>query len=810
MIFYDSRGRRKKIIRILTIVLSVGIFGLVISFIFGLFANDNVKVAHNVDIAQLYKYYYTPLNNKKLSITFDDGPNPTYTPAIVAILKKHDVPATFFFTGQNVLKYPELAREVSLAGFEIGNHTFSHSLKVHDSPKRLKNELQSTGRIITIATGKQPLFYRPPFLLNIGPDPTINPEIMPKESLLAAFNEGYIPVGADIDSRDWLAKSPEELLQNVLKESPKGHVILLHDGGYNDTKFMMSVLEKMIITLKADGYKFVPLKEVLLPPTEINITKNLSLGSTDAWSNNEVSLLQWFLYSENFLDYYSISGRFGADTREALENWQLQNKIVKVDGLTNSEYGFVDKKTKEVILASSRANKLEFFSPTQTELGLVWGLNGLLQRFDLMIVSSTLLIIKYIFVLIVALIILRISVILGLYIFSYFKNKNRHFATTSGYKGGVSVIIPAFNEEENIESSILSIIKNNYPEKEIIVVNDGSTDGTRQVVQNLQAKYPGQIKLIRCKNSGKANALNIGIKFSKYEVFVAMDADTIFAPNAIKNLVRHFDDETVGAVAGKVETAKSQNLLDIFQNIEYEVGQNIEKRAFASVNAVGVIPGPIGAWRKLAVIKCGKYSRETLVEDQDLTLALITKEYKVIYEPKAVAYTETPHTLKDFLKQRFRWIYGTFQCVWKYKKHFIKTPLSSFSLVILPNIVLFSVITPLFYPLVDLVLIFAFLFGSWQQVVITYLIFTGVDIFYSVLAFTKERKNWRWLIFIPIQRLYYRQIIYYVVAKGLIRAMEGIEESWGKVTKRGESQEYYNVRFENNPPLKTNTAISLD
>jgi len=569
----------------------------------------------------------------------------------------------------------------------------------------------------------------------------------------------------------------------------------LHDGGYNDTKYMIEVLEEMIVTLKADGYTFVPLREILFPPTNINITNKLVFGSTDAETNNEVSLLQWFLYSENFLGYDFISGDFGNKTENALQNWQIQKGIVHANNTGNSEFGMIGSETREAILATT--NKTPIYNPALPQTVSSNGISNMLERYDLKLISWAIYFSVRMFWFIIVLVILRVGSVLGLYIFSFIRNsKQRNGNVIPFHNYGVSVLIPAYNEEENIESSIRSVIKNNYQFKEIIVINDGSTDKTMEVVQNMQYKYPGEIRLINIPNGGKAKALNIGIKVSKYKLFVSMDADTIFAPDTIKNLVRHFNDKSVGAVAGKVETTRSHNLLDIFQGIEYEIGQNIEKRVFSSVNAVGVVPGPIGAWRKSAVVKCGGYSNETLVEDQDLTMAIITKGYKIIYEPKAFAYTETPHTLKDFLKQRFRWIYGTFQCAWKYKSFFIKKPLSPLSLVVLPNTVLFSFVVPLFYPLVDAVLIFALVFGSWEQVLLNYLIFTCIDVLYSSLAFLGKGGNWRQLLFIPIQRLYYRQVIYYVVAKSILRAIEGNEEVWGKVVKKGDSQKYYFNRFE--------------
>lgn len=797
MIFYDQKYKRKKYFRAFAVALAVVVMGLIVSLTLNiLFAlRQEVKATNSFDIVESYRYYYTPIHDKKIALTFDDGPHPVYTPMIARILKKHDVPAAFFFMGEKVFKYPDVVEAVASDGFEIGNHTFTHAESVHSSTKRLEDELRSTGKIIEISAGKAPLFYRSPYLLDIGPDPTINPEVPPVEPLLVAYQNGYIPVGADLDPKDWMLSSDGELFENFMREASRGgHIALLHDGGLDDTKHTVAVLEDIIIELKARGYEFVSLRELLVPPASIRIENRLASGSTDSATGGEVSLLQWFLYTQNFLEYESITGRFDAATQSALQAWQIKKGLVDVSNVGRTgEYGVTGDMTRQAILVASWSQDGGALSPVQAASSNT--LIDRLERYDLKLISWAVYFSVYAFAALIILIVSRILLIAGLFIFSLFKKLRKRSKKSPEYHGGVSILIAAYNEEENIESTLRSILNDKYPQKEVIVINDGSTDNTLQVIQNVQLEYPGKIELVNVENGGKAKALNIGVKAAKYKIFIAMDADTVFAPGTISQLVRHFGDPEVGAVAGKVETTKSRGLLDIFQSIEYEVGQNIEKRIFASVNAVGVVPGPVGAWRRSAVLKAGGYSDETLVEDQDLTLAILTSGYKIIYEPKAVCYTETPHTLKDFLKQRFRWIYGTFQCVWKYKGHVLKKPLSPFSLVILPNTVLFSIITPLFYPLVDAVLLFALLLGSWQQVLTTYLLFTGVDMLYASLAFTGNKENLKRLLFIPIQRLYYRQVIYYVVARSMLKAIEGNQETWGKVAKLGESHRYYLSRF---------------
>jgi cellulose synthase/poly-beta-1,6-N-acetylglucosamine synthase-like glycosyltransferase/peptidoglycan/xylan/chitin deacetylase (PgdA/CDA1 family) len=794
VIFYDYSDKRKKYVRrafiAAGIIVFAGILALTSDLFFSLKKNPS-KIGF--DPVKAYAYYFTPLNAKKLALTFDDGPNPAYTEIVAKILKDNEVPGTFFFIGENVLKHPNVAENVAEAGFQIGNHTFTHSYDVHSSASRLVNELRTTGKIIEAATGVRPTLYRPPFLLNIGSDPTLNTEFPNEEPLILAYNEGYIPVGADVDSKDWLAKSAGELEKNVLDGAKAGgHIVLLHDGGLDDSKNMVQVLGPIIKELKAEGYTFVPVAELFTPPGAINLGRDLSIGSADGKGDKEVTLLQWFLYTEGFLNKEAINGKFGKDTDIALKNWQLSKGLVKADNLDNPEYGFALGKTRSLVKTISEGRPgAESLMAAVSESGF----GHFFANTNLELISGAISLSKYIFLAVITLVIARIFTIVGVFLFSIYQRKRKNAPVYPDYDGGVSILIPAYNEEENIAATIYSILRDKYPLKEIIVINDGSKDKTLEVAREIERRHPELVRVLDIPNGGKANAQNVGISFSRYEVFISMDADTIFGPNTIYNLVKHLGNPGVGAVAGKVATTKAKNILDIFQSIEYIVGQNIEKRVLSTINAVGVIPGPIGAWRKSIVEECGGYSSETLVEDQDLTLAINTCGYKILYEPKAVAYTETPHTLKDFLKQRVRWIYGTFQCAWKYKSYILRNPISSFSLVIVPNILVFSMVVPLFYPVVDILLLLSILLGSWKQVLEMYLIFTVIDIIYSAAAFVGEKENWRRLLFIPIQRLYYRQVIYYVVLKSVLLAVEGTEALWNKVIKRGESQSYYLAHF---------------
>lgn len=393
------------------------------------------------------------------------------------------------------------------------------------------------------------------------------------------------------------------------------------------------------------------------------------------------------------------------------------------------------------------------------------------------------------------LVVLRCAVFVLLILYGrYFCKKKAKPGKPTGdpARPGVSVLIPAYNEEENIRGTIESIIRSPYPRKEVIVIDDGSTDSTGEVVKRAIADRPEEaIRLVQVKNGGKARALNHGIEAAHFDICVVVDADAVLDPQALYHFVEHFDDPEIGAVAGKVRTTGSNRFLDIFQTLEYAIGQNIDKRAFSVVNAVGVVPGPAGAWSKPFVMEAGGFDTDTLVEDQDMTLRLLRMGKKVAYEHRAVAYTETPHTVKNFLKQRFRWVYGTMQCFWKNKAVFIERPTSAMSLVVMPNIFIFNIILPLTYPFADSALLFGIIFSDWQSLVVPFVLFTAFDLLYAWFGVYKEPKAWRTLYAVPLQRIVYRQLLYYTVAKSVIRALEGTGSSWDKFTKVGETQRFY-------------------
>jgi cellulose synthase/poly-beta-1,6-N-acetylglucosamine synthase-like glycosyltransferase/peptidoglycan/xylan/chitin deacetylase (PgdA/CDA1 family) len=759
-----------------------------------------------------YHFYYSTLNANKVAITFDDGPRPGISEKMMDVLEKNNAPATFFYIGSQMALYPSVVQEAARRGFTIGNHSFTHAEAVNTSESRLALELHSTEYLISRITGEASFYYRPPFLNGIGVDPSMNPYLPVPKEILWVMQSGYNPVGSDIDPEDWLATSGGDVIERLktaLTESPKGHIVLLHEEVHT-----LEALEEIIKTLRGAGYEIVPLDELLIPPTKLELTHTLRVGSTDRETDGEVSLLQWFLYKNGDLDPYLITGTFDQSTREALSRFQFRSKLATGNSAQVS-VGATDEKTREALAAAAAA---VLASPIESK-----GLPGALYR------SQIGDFFKYVYVnfftgahatlafmvrVALFLVFLRCFIVLAFLTYGYFTRKPRQDLNTLRRltrRQGVSILIPAYNEQENIRATIESVLRSTHARREIIVIDDGSTDRTGDIVRQVIAERTSEpIRLIRVENGGKARALNHGLKSARYDVCTVLDADAVIEPDAITNFLIHFIDPEIGAVAGKVGTTHSHYTLDLFQALEYAIGQNIDKRAVSILGAVGVVPGPAGAWRKSFVLDLGGFSSDTLVEDQDMTLTLLRAGKKVAYEEKALAFTETPHTVKNFLKQRFRWVYGTMQCFWKHKFVVVERPFSSMTWIVMPNIFIFNILLPLSYPFADSALIVGLFISDWAGLLAPFAFFTILDVVYASIGAWPEKNRWKLICMVPLQRIVYRQLLYYSVMRGVVRAIEGTGSGWNKFAKVGETQRFYFSAASSRAPIThAETAIPV-
>jgi cellulose synthase/poly-beta-1,6-N-acetylglucosamine synthase-like glycosyltransferase len=350
----------------------------------------------------------------------------------------------------------------------------------------------------------------------------------------------------------------------------------------------------------------------------------------------------------------------------------------------------------------------------------------------------------------------------------------------------------------------MAVLANQYPGLEIIVVDDGSKDDTSgEVVRNFGGNPI--LHLMHQENAGKAAALNRGFAQATGEIIIALDADTIFANDTIAKLVRRFADPLVGAVAGNVKVGNRINPLTVWQAIEYVTSQNLDRRAYSVINAVTVIPGAVGAWRRDAVLQAGGYTTDTMAEDMDLTWRIRRIGWRIATETEAIGYTEAPDSFGSLFKQRFRWAFGTLQCLWKHRRALGRY--GWFGRVMLPALWLFQILYQAISPLVDLQIIWSVVgvlsawimhaeqTMDWQPlpnaldslylVAFMYAFFFVIELIGSLVAFGLDREDKRMLVWLFWQRFLYRQLMYAVLLKSIQTAISGMRAGWGKLERKG-------------------------
>ena len=389
------------------------------------------------------------------------------------------------------------------------------------------------------------------------------------------------------------------------------------------------------------------------------------------------------------------------------------------------------------------------------------------------------------FIVAILLIISRLLVIALLAIFQQIKEKRKKTSEIE-YTPKVSIIVPAYNEELNAERTVHNLLKSNYPDLEVIFVDDGSKDDTYNKVKTTFENNT-KVTVLTKPNGGKAAALNFGIKQAKGEILVCIDADTVLPSDAIPKLIPYFADLEVGAVAGNVRVGNTLNLLTNWQSIEYTTSQNFDRRAFDAVNAILVVPGAIGAFRKTALEEIDGFTTDTLAEDCDLTLRLLIAGYRIRTCNEALALTEAPETLNMFLKQRSRWTFGMMQSFWKHRDMLFMSKKLNISWIALPNLLIFNFIIPFFSPIVDILFIAGLFTYDAPEYVFFYLLYYIIDCIIAFMAykFDNQKFTFKTAIYLFVQRFIYRQLLFYVLFKSYKKAIKGELVSWGVLKRTG-------------------------
>jgi cellulose synthase/poly-beta-1,6-N-acetylglucosamine synthase-like glycosyltransferase len=359
--------------------------------------------------------------------------------------------------------------------------------------------------------------------------------------------------------------------------------------------------------------------------------------------------------------------------------------------------------------------------------------------------------------------------------------KRRQTPAAGAFQPPLTVLIAAYNEEMVIAETLGAILRSDYSgEVEVLVVDDGSTDRTAEVVEKI-AQADSRLRLIRRANQGKARALRAGLVESAYDFVAMLDADTQFQPDTLRHLIGPLSDPMIAAVSGHARVGNQRTFLARCQSLEYICSFNLDRRAYHQLNCITVAPGAVSAFRKSAIHEAGGISIDTLAEDTDLTLGLHRAGFRIAYAPAAVAWTEAPESFTALAGQRFRWAYGTMQCLWKRRDMIFNTRYKALGWFSLPSICFFQILLVAIVPLVDAFLIFSLLFGMGGAIYVYFLAFLLSDLLLAMLACGLEGEPvitaWRIL---PM-RFIYRPLLALVIWKSIFRACKGAWVGWGKL-----------------------------
>ena len=640
---------------------------------------------------------YGKTSQKKLVLTFDDGPDATYTPQILDTLSHYHVPAAFFVVGIEAEKNLGILKRIFKEGHEIGNHTFTHPNIANVSNKRAYLEMDLTRLLIECATGHSTILFRAPY--NADSDPEKYDEMHPVD---LSRNRNYLTVGEAIDPEDWeKGERPDfnsdTIYNRVLKiynthiqNDDSVNIILLHDAGGDRSETVLAV-GKIIRHYQSLGYQFTTIAD-LLHKKPNDVMPEVPKGS----------------------GYYLL---------------QFNTLLFTLGYLINHFlFGF----------------------------------------FLLFMILSAL---RLLFVLTIAI-----------------KQKRKEQKTllpilTTFPK--VSVIVPGYNESINIVKCVHNLLESDYPNFDIVFVDDGSKDDSVSLMNEAFLHHP-KVYINTKPNGGKASALNFGLQKTDANYVVCIDADTRLQKNAISLLLNNFlENEKVAAVAGVVKVGNRKNMLTQFQSIEYITGQNFDRRCFTYLNAITVVPGAIGAFKKDLLFEVGGFTTDTLAEDCDITIRLLRAGYIVTNNNDAIAYTEVPETVNQFMKQRFRWTFGVMQTFWKNKQAFLNKNQKGLGYFAFPDMLIFKYFLPIFTPLADVLMFIGLVTGNATKILLFYTLFLVIDaiIAATALIFAKE-KLYQLLWLIP-QRLVYRWLMMIVLFRALKRAIKGELQSWGILKRTG-------------------------
>ncbi|AJZ86032.2 MULTISPECIES: bifunctional polysaccharide deacetylase/glycosyltransferase family 2 protein [Streptomyces] len=602
---------------------------------------------------------------RTVALTFDGGPDPVWTPRLLGLLRAHHAHATFFLSGVEAARHPELVRRIRDAGHEIGSLTYTGSDLGSASAVRTRLELSLTQTALAGSAGTTTKLLRLP--LTAQADTMCGGEWT---AARRAAEQGYLLVAADRPDR-----KPE---RGVIQQYSQT------DGAYSEIKklFRNRKIEKY--TTVSEGLGQAP---VNTPASTVGQVQGKALLQVQSIGHAFVQAMTWVL---------GVAGALAL----------LRLLLL-------------------VFFARSHVRRLHRFRP-----GSPW-----------------------------------------------LREVNEP----------VTVLIPAYNEEAGIESTVRSLLASTHPQLQIIVIDDGSTDQTADLATWIDDP---RVSVIRQPNAGKAAALNTGLVHAHHDIVVMVDADTVFEPDAIHQLIQPLAHPAIGAVSGNTKVGNRRRMLGRWQHLEYVFGFNLDRRMYEMLECMPTVPGAIGAFRRDAVMGVGGVSEDTLAEDTDLTMALWRGGWRVVYQESAVAWTEVPTSLRQLWRQRYRWCYGTLQAMWKHRRALREVgPAGRFARRALPYLFLFQVVLPLLAPIVDVFALYGVVFADPVESIGVWLAFLVVQLLGAGYALRLDKERLRALWAMPFQLVVYRQLMYLVIIQSVVSALFGTRLRWHRMQRSGSAGE---------------------
>ena len=329
----------------------------------------------------------------------------------------------------------------------------------------------------------------------------------------------------------------------------------------------------------------------------------------------------------------------------------------------------------------------------------------------------------------------------------------------------ISVLIPAYNEEVGIIKTINSVLASDYKNLEIVIINDGSTDKTHDLIEekiiafNKEPVGKKSLKYLSIANGGKAKALNKALAICQGEFIITIDADCVMDSKALENTLRRFADPKVGAVGGNVVVGNKKKPVELLQQLEYLYGFFF-KRADSAFNSVYIIGGAAAAYRKSVLDEVGGFDPDVVTEDIEMSMRILAAGHKTRYASDAVTYTEGPSRWRCLFNQRLRWRFGRFQTFIKYHKLFFSKQQGHnkyFTMLVLP-IALYAEFALLFQGLF-LAFFYSYTFLTHDYIPIVFLMFfMAIMVCIQIITDSKSKFHLNLLLLAPIAWL-----LFYIV-----------------------------------------------